>query len=166
MQRYLGWQDGDVKYTYIGMIKIKQIFYSFNLFLEWNLRFYKYNAFLFYTPFLSSQGSPHLSMGCMGCCLRLDPLRLSAWIFWMARWGCKKTYIVMMNIKQINYSFNLFLENISQIKCIPISHPYLAISKIPIFWIGCMGCNATLDPLWLNAGISGMARLGWKKIHS
>ena len=33
MQGYLGWQDGDVKNTYIGIIKIKQIFLLFKAYV-------------------------------------------------------------------------------------------------------------------------------------
>ena len=29
--------------------------------------------------------------------------------------------------------------------------------------MGCMGCSETLDPLWINEGVFGLARWGYKK---
>ena len=61
------------KNTYIGMTKIKHIINFFNLFLEWNLTFHKYNAFLLYIPILPPQRFPHVAMGCS---VTLGPLCL------------------------------------------------------------------------------------------
>ena len=78
----------------------------------------------FLHPYLAIARIPTFIHGMHGMLRKTRPSSAQCMDIWMARWRCKNTYIVMMNIKQ---GFRVSTENVNVL--LPLVNPVVPTSR-------------------------------------